>query len=567
MEFSALPLSEQVLKGVEAAGFSECTEVQEKVLPVSLTGKDVMVQSKTGSGKTAIYVLTILEAVVKARQGGKTSPKALIIAPTRELAVQIEDDTRQLSVSIGNLVVGAFYGGVGYGKQDELIEKGCDIFVATPGRILDYQKMHKVDFRQFDIFVVDEADRLFDMGFYPDIQRMFSLLRPCTERQTMLFSATLGTKVRNLAWSFMNEPAEIEVEPEEITVKLIKQELYHTAKGEKFALFLYLLSQYKPTNCLIFTNTKARAIEVAKRLSLNGYPAKYLMGDMVQSKRLQTIDRMKEGSLNFLVATDVAARGLQIDDLEMVVNYDLPDDYESYVHRIGRTARAGKSGTAIALADEEYVFNLEAIEAYIQMKIPVVWPDVDEVAKTEDKSAHKSFRDLVRSEEYAFASDRRPARASGRGGSRRPSAPSSSRSRASGQARPTGQRQGPKSGGRGAQQQTKGRPSEQRRRTAPSKSYAQIQALSLDERLAYYKEQYQKESTESQRRPVQKPESGQRREGTRNTPLQQSRAAQPKPTPPQGGAAASERAPIADAAEPKKKKENFFARLLGRGKK
>ena len=339
MKFTELPLSEQVLKGIETAGFSDCTNVQEKVLPTSLSRRDVMVQSMTGSGKTAVYVLTILESFVQAIKAGKGKPKALIVAPTRELAVQIEEDTILLGSGIEDLTIGSFFGGVGYGKQDEILEKGCDIFVCTPGRILDYQKMHKIDFREFDIFVVDEADRMFDMGFYPDIQKMFSLLRDCTERQTMLFSATLSTKVRNLAWSFMNEPAEIEVNPEEITVNAITQELFHVAKDEKFSLFLQLLKKENPENCLVFTNTKARCIEVSKRLSMNGYPTKYLMGDLPQSKRLQTIDRMKEGKIRFLVATDVAARGLQIDDLELVVNYDIPDDFENYVHRIGRTAR------------------------------------------------------------------------------------------------------------------------------------------------------------------------------------------------------------------------------------
>ncbi len=238
---------------------------RKKVLPTSLSRRDVMVQSMTGSGKTAVYVLTILESFVQAIKAGKGKPKALIVAPTRELAVQIEEDTILLGSGIEDLTIGSFFGGVGYGKQDEILEKGCDIFVCTPGRILDYQKMHKIDFREFDIFVVDEADRMFDMGFYPDIQKMFSLLRDCTERQTMLFSATLSTKVRNLAWSFMNEPAEIEVNPEEITVNAITQELFHVAKNEKFSLFLQLLKKENPENCLVFTNTKARCIEVSKK--------------------------------------------------------------------------------------------------------------------------------------------------------------------------------------------------------------------------------------------------------------------------------------------------------------
>lgn len=488
MKFTELPLSEQVLKGIEAAGFSDCTEVQEKVLPVSLTHRDVMAQSKTGSGKTAVYVLTILESFVAALKAGKGKPKALIVAPTRELAVQIEEDTLKLSSAIPELTVGCFFGGVGYGKQDELIEKGCDIFVCTPGRILDYQKMHKIDFREFDIFVVDEADRLFDMGFYPDIQKMFSLLRGCTERQTMLFSATLGTKVRNLAWSFMNEPSELEVQPEEITVKAITQELFHISKAEKFGLFLQLMKKENPENCLIFTNTKARCIEVAKRLSLNGYPTKYLMGDLPQSKRLETIDRMKEGKIKFLVATDVAARGLQIDDLQLVVNYDIPDDFESYVHRIGRTARAGKSGKSITLADEEYVFNLEPIENYIQMKVPVIWPEEGDLPAVEDKSKSYSFRDLVSNEEYSSG----PPRKGGPRSSKRPGSAPASRSR--GPKRPGAPKTERRENAPQAQPRPRRQPSElPPRRRSGSKSYAEIQNLSLEERLAYYKQQYQGE--------------------------------------------------------------------------
>ncbi|WP_320128098.1 DEAD/DEAH box helicase [uncultured Sphaerochaeta sp.] len=512
MKFTELPLSEQVLKGVETTGFVDCTEVQEKVLPVSLAQRDVMVQSKTGSGKTAVYVLSILQKYVTAQNEGKPLPKALIVAPTRELAVQIDEDTAKLSSAIEGLTVGCFYGGVGYGKQDALIEKGCDIFVCTPGRILDYQKMHKIDFRQFDTFVVDEADRLFDMGFYPDVQKMFSLLRPCQERQTMLFSATLGTRVRNLAWSFMNNPVEIEVQPEEITVKEITQELYHISKDEKFGLLLQLMHRENPGNALIFTNTKARCIEVAKRLSLNGYASKYLMGDLPQSKRSETIERMKDGKIKFLVATDVAARGLQIDDLELVVNYDIPDDFESYVHRIGRTARAGKTGKSITLADEEYVFGLEPIETYIQMKIPVIWPAEGELPVVEDKSATYSFRDLVSREEYSNSPDRGGNRKGGRPSpntSRRPSSNVRRDERTPGRrgpARPaaarggaeiprgTGPRPRPVSAPPRAAAARTSVPSRTSapapRRRSGAKSYAEIQNLSLEERLAYYKQQY-----------------------------------------------------------------------------
>ncbi|AEV28994.1 DNA/RNA helicase, superfamily II [Sphaerochaeta pleomorpha str. Grapes] len=560
MKFTELPLSEQVLKGIEAAGFSDCTEVQEKILPISLAYRDVMVQSKTGSGKTAVYVLSILQKYVTAQKEGKPLPKALIVAPTRELAVQIDEDTAKLSSAIEGLTVGCFYGGVGYGKQDALIEKGCDIFVCTPGRILDYQKMHKIDFRQFDTFVVDEADRLFDMGFYPDVQKMFSLLRPAKERQTMLFSATLGTRVRNLAWSFMNSPVEVEVQPEEITVNAITQELYHISKDEKFGLLLQLLHRENPENCLVFTNTKARCIEVAKRLSLNGYASKYLMGDLPQSKRLETIDKMKDGTIKFLVATDVAARGLQIDDLQLVVNYDIPDDFESYVHRIGRTARAGKTGKSITLADEEYVFGLEPIENYIQMKIPVIWPAEGELPVVEDKSAKYSFRDLVSNDEYASSPDR--------GGRSRNGRPTSSPSRRSapprrdasgparrGPARPAGKYAGkpaseprvnePRTAATKPRQPLAARPSNPApRRKTGSKSYAEIQNLSLEERLAYYKQQYKGESGSAPASPA-----ANRREPAQKKPVQKKTVSPVKP-------------PV--TVEKPLPKKGFFARLFGK---
>lgn len=391
MKFTELPLSKGVLAGVEKAGFSDCTEVQGRVLPVTLTGKDVMVQSKTGSGKTAVYVLTILEKYEQAKAQGKTLPIALVVAPTRELAMQIEEDAQLLASNLPDFKVGCFYGGVGYGKQTEELSSGLSLYVGTPGRLLDFSQSHKIDFRVFDTFVLDEADRMFDMGFYPDIQKMFSLMRGQKERQTMLFSATLSTNVRNLAWQYMNDPEEIEVSPEEITVKAITQELFHVSSAEKFGLMLQLLAKIKPESCLVFTNTKAAAVEVSKRLAANGYKSAYLMGDMAQSDRIKTLEEMKEGKIAYLVATDVAARGLQIDDLQLVVNYDIPEDFEAYVHRIGRTARAGKSGKSITFADEEYVYGLEAIENYIQMKIPVLWADEQDLPVVEDKSAGMRF--------------------------------------------------------------------------------------------------------------------------------------------------------------------------------
>jgi ATP-dependent RNA helicase RhlB len=485
------------MRGINAAGFTECTPVQAKVLPGALEGRDIMAQSKTGSGKTAVFVIAILQKFVLAREELKKMeseeafkaklPVALIIAPTRELAVQIEEDTKVLASGIKDFRIGCFYGGVGYVKQNQLVEEGLDLIIGTPGRLLDYQQMGRINFKGIDTFVIDEADRLFDMGFYVDIQKMFRMMVDKERRQTMLFSATLGTRVRNLAWSFMNNPLEIAVEPEEITVKEITQELYHISRDEKFALFLALLAKENPSNALIFTNTKSRAVEISKRLNLNGYKAQFLMGDLPQSKRLQIINRMKRGELRFLVATDVAARGLQIDDLELVVNYDIPEDFENYVHRIGRTARAGKSGKSITLACEQFVYSLEAIEEYIQMKIPVIWPEEGSLPKVEDKSAHLSFRDLD--------------------GGRRPKG--------------TAQRRGTPPPRRGQSQQRRSGPPQQRKSASPppkaksstppakpksssqgKKSYNEIGKMGFDERIAYYKKVY---SGEEEKSPPVKP--------------------------------------------------------------
>lgn len=414
MEFSELPLHGQVLEGTKAAHFSQCMPVQERVLPISIDGSDVMVQSKTGSGKTAVYIITFLERFLRLRDEGK-SASCLIVAPTRELAQQISDDAFVLCSKVEGFHVGCFYGGVGYEHQRKLLEMGCDIYVGTPGRLLEFMEHRELDCRRIDTFVIDEADRMFDMGFYPDIKKMFRLLPPREKRQTMLFSATLEMRVRELAWEFMNDPVEIELEPDHITVENITQELYHVAKSEKFLLFLQILSQEKPESAIVFTNSRHMASEVASRLKLNGYNADYLTGDLPQSQRQAALNRLKEGRTSILVATDVAARGLQIDDLPLVVNYDIPEDYENYVHRIGRTARAGKSGKAITFADEEFVYGLEPIEKYIKMKIPVVWPE--NLPDIEDKSLGRSWNLDGRSPRGE--SGRRDGRSGDRRGQRR----------------------------------------------------------------------------------------------------------------------------------------------------
>ncbi|MDR3237959.1 MAG: DEAD/DEAH box helicase [Spirochaetia bacterium] len=371
MKFREWNLDENLLKGIEEAGYSQCMPVQEETLDKTLKNIDVLVQSQTGSGKTAAFIVSVFQLFLA--ENAKRS-KAIAIVPTRELAVQIEEEAELLGKYL-NFKIASFYGGVGYEKQEKLLQEGVDIIVGTPGRLIDLNQSKKLDFHAIDILIIDEADRLFDMGFLPDIRKMLKKMKPKDERHTMLFSATLNSGVRQVAWEYMNNPADITINPETLTVDGITQELYHVGRTEKINLLIGLLRKANPRNALIFTNTKQAAFEVSHRLEINGFKSKYIIGDLPQAKRLKTIDDMKSGKIPVLVATDVAARGLHIDDLELVVNYDIPEDCENYVHRIGRTARAGKTGRAISLACERYVYGLEAIENFIDMKIPISWAD------------------------------------------------------------------------------------------------------------------------------------------------------------------------------------------------
>jgi ATP-dependent RNA helicase RhlB len=377
MLFTELNLHPSVMRGIKEAGFTECTPVQEMTLQKTLAGIDVYVQSQTGTGKTAAFLITIYHRFLESAYRHK---KALILTPTRELAVQVEQDAILLGKHCG-FKIGCFYGGVGYAVQDQLLRGDLNLYIGTPGRLIDYQKSGKIDFMKFEILVIDEADRMFDMGFIPDIRYMVKRMQQPKQRLTMLYSATLSQRVKHLAWEYMNEPVEIEINPEHLTVDLITQQLYHIGKDEKFNLLLGLLRQEKPKSALIFTNMKRTAERVSRRLTANSVRNDYISGDLPQSKRLKIIDAIKGGRTEILVATDVAGRGLHIEELDMVINYDLPEDSQNYVHRIGRTARAGKTGKAISLACEEDVFYLEPIEKLIGMKIPTTWADESLIVK------------------------------------------------------------------------------------------------------------------------------------------------------------------------------------------
>lgn len=386
MKFTEFKFNEQLSKGIEGAGFVDCTPVQAETFKFLFEGRDIYAQSQTGTGKTGAFIISAFHLM--AEHEDFKGKKTLVIAPTRELAVQIEKEAELLGKN-SDFKIGSFYGGVGYHSQEKKLQEGCDLIIGTPGRLIDFGKSGKIDYSQFGICIIDEADRLFDMGFLPDLRTILKRMPPREERRTMLYSATLSSKVGNLAWEHLNNPGEIVIEPENITVDAISQELYHVGTDEKMRLLLGLLKKENPETAIVFTNTKHTAYEVSKRLEHNGYAARCLMGDLPQKKRLQIVDDAKAGKVKFLVATDVAARGLHIDDLSMVVNYDIPGDCENYVHRIGRTARAGKSGKAISMACEKYVYGLPAVEKYIDLKIPVAWADEELFA--DDKSEGMRF--------------------------------------------------------------------------------------------------------------------------------------------------------------------------------
>jgi len=392
MEFTQLSLHENLLKGVLDAGYENAMPVQEAVFAHSFSGKDIYAQSQTGSGKTAAFLVSMFQRILM--NNDSKGRKALILAPTRELACQIEDEAVKLAKHTG-IKAGSFYGGVGYGPQLEMLKNNVQVLIGTPGRVIDLVKQGHMMLGDVGFLVIDEADRMFDMGFIEDLRLLLKYLPPSTNRQTMLFSATLNVRVKNLAWEYMHEPEEIVIESETVTVDTITQELYHVGSDEKMPLMLGILKKEQPKSCIVFCNLKRTVEEIAKRLSMNGYNCEYIMGDLPQKQRQHILDKFKEGSLSMMVATDVAARGLDIEDLSMVINYDLPLEAENYVHRIGRTARAGKKGKAITFACEKYVYGLRDVEKYIERSIPVIPVDVEMFAEDASKNMriHRDFHD------------------------------------------------------------------------------------------------------------------------------------------------------------------------------
>jgi ATP-dependent RNA helicase RhlB len=371
--FSSFELHPALLAGLEAAGFTRCTPIQALTLPVTLPGRDVAGQAQTGTGKTLAFLVTVVNRLLSRpalAERKPEDPRALILAPTRELAIQIHKDAVKFCSDLG-LKFALVYGGVDYDKQRALLQAGADVIIATPGRLIDYVKQHKVvSLHACEVCVLDEADRMFDLGFIKDIRFLLRRMPERATRQTLLFSATLSHRVLELAYEHMNEPEKIVVEAEFITAARVRQKIYYPADDEKIPLLLGLLSRSEGARTMVFVNTKAFVERVARSLERAGYRVGVLSGDVPQKKRESLLKKFQAGQLELLVATDVAARGLHIDGVSHVYNYDLPFDAEDYVHRIGRTARLGAEGDAISFACERYAMSLPDIEAYIEQKIP-----------------------------------------------------------------------------------------------------------------------------------------------------------------------------------------------------
>ena len=372
VSFTNLHLPETLARGIADAGFERCTPIQAQTLPKALAGIDVAGQAQTGTGKTAAFLVALYSRLLRAEIPATrkvNAPLALIIAPTRELAVQIHNDAEILGQYTG-LRLGLAFGGVDYDKQRRELEEGVDVLIGTPGRLIDFYKQRVFDLASVQVLVLDEADRMFDLGFIADIRYIMRRLPPPDQRLNLLFSATLAQRVLELAYEHMNDPELVRIEPDKMTVDRVRQVIYFPSMEEKPRLLVGLLRSMDPHRTMIFVNTRRGAEELENLLRSNGFNAEAISGDVPQKKRLRMLRDFHSGELAILIGTDVASRGLHIPDVSHVFNYDMPQDPEDYVHRIGRTARAGAEGDAISLGCEDYVQSLPDIEAYIGRGLP-----------------------------------------------------------------------------------------------------------------------------------------------------------------------------------------------------
>jgi ATP-dependent RNA helicase RhlB len=379
LRFDSLELDESIHAGIRDAGFEFCTPIQASTLPIALQPSDVAGQAQTGTGKTAAFLIAAFQRLLTNQDdapAGQRQPRVFALAPTRELAIQIAKDAELLGKHTG-LKVGLAYGGTDYEKQRKTLQDGVDLLIGTPGRIIDYYKQGVFKLDQVQVAILDEADRMFDLGFIKDIRYLLRRLPSPEKRLNMLFSATLSQRVLELAYEHMNEPELIRIEPDKVTVDRVRQAIFYPANEHKMPLLVGLVREIGDVRIMIFVNMKREAEKVQDYLKANGIDAAAISGDVPQKKRQRMLTDFQEGRLPVLIGTDVASRGLHIPDVEYVINYDLPHDAEDYVHRIGRTARAGASGNALSMACETYAMSLPDIENYIGHKIPFANYDPD----------------------------------------------------------------------------------------------------------------------------------------------------------------------------------------------
>jgi ATP-dependent RNA helicase RhlE len=367
MSFNQLEIIESILSSIKKEGYTVPTPIQEQAIPLLLSKKDIMGSAQTGTGKTAAFAIPILQNITLSNH--TKGIKALILTPTRELAMQIKDSFEAYGSNLPLKTV-VIYGGVKQKHQVQKLKRGADILVATPGRLLDLINQKIIKLSQVEYFVLDEADRMLDMGFIRDVKKIIALVPK--QRQTMLFSATLPKSILNLANSILIDPIRVQITPEETTLEAIKQTIYYLKSGDKLKLLLHILKDKQNTSILVFSRTKRFANKIAKKLIENNVSAIAIHGNKSQSARTKALYMFKQKQVRVLVATDVASRGIDIDELSLVINYNLPDVPETYIHRIGRTGRANNKGTAISFICEEEFSLLKDIQKHIKMDIEVI---------------------------------------------------------------------------------------------------------------------------------------------------------------------------------------------------
>ena len=375
MRFLDLALHQDVQFSVQAAGFEYCTPIQKLALPALLEGRDLAARAQTGTGKTAAFLLASFTKLLNTPLEGRknAAPRILVLAPTRELAAQIHSDAEKLGVYTG-LNSAVVFGGMDYEKQRRSLDCALDLVIGTPGRVIDYSRSGYLDLSKVEILVIDEADRMLDMGFIPDVKRIVSMLPRKGDRQTLMFSATLDESILRLASGWLADPYVVESEPDQLVSGNIEQKFYSVSRDEKLAVTLYILNNTQYERLIIFGNRKDVNLRLQYDLARYGHLVPVLSGDIPQEKRIKILEKFRSGAEKVIIATDVAARGIHVDNVSLVINYDLPERAEDYIHRIGRTGRAGNSGTAISFLCEYGAYYLPAIEELLKEQFPSELP-------------------------------------------------------------------------------------------------------------------------------------------------------------------------------------------------